>query len=126
MKNFYKILCLIVLVALSGVACQTLDRMLDQTYFNADKNVWSYEEFKRQNATYEQYSKRILEAEDRLREEKLLEEKADKNLIKQLNQEIQGSKNMKRDIASRYNAMSETAYQSIWKSNNLPERLGED
>jgi hypothetical protein len=38
-----------------STGCSTAGRMADQTYLNADKNVWSYEEFHKEYEAYKQY-----------------------------------------------------------------------
>lgn len=113
------------LVVFSGVmrGCDTASKMADQTVFNADKHVWSYEEFRRQFAQYEQYKGQLADVESRLA---ALEKSGVRSgqRYDNLVMETDGVRQMMRRIAANYNAMSRVAYQKIWKG-DLPEKLGE-
>jgi chromosome segregation ATPase len=100
----------------------TASKMAEKTYLNADKNVWSYEEFHRKYEAYQQYTKQIEQAEKSLKD---LEDKGvtSGQRYDNLSMEIDGSRQMKNRIAQEYNAMSEIAYQAMWKSKGLPEKL---
>lgn len=104
--------------------CDTVSEMADQTIFNADKNVWTYEEFHRQYEQYQQYELQLKEAEGKI--EKLeADSTASRQRYDNLAMEADGVRQMMRRIAANYNAASEIAYQGIWKSKGLPEKLGQ-
>lgn len=126
MKIKILLICCFLVFGLINSACSTTSRMVDQTYLNADKNVWSYEEFYKQNSAYEQFKIMVSDLQVELDTENSKGDKKDTELVKQLNVRIAGAKDMKRNIASKYNAMSSIHYQTIWKNKNLPERLGEN
>jgi hypothetical protein len=116
-----------VIVALSalgvlGRGCDTASRMADQTVFNADKNVWTYEQFHRQHSQYQQYTKQEKEVSLRIAE---LEAKNIRSgqRYDNLATELDGVRAMKNRIAADYNAMSDIAYQGIWRSRGLPQKL---
>jgi hypothetical protein len=129
MKNFLLILALaavlglcLVVTAIWGRGCDTANEMADQTIFNASQNVWSYEKFHEQYAAYEQYRGQLEDAEARLealKSEGVREGQEYDNLVT----EISGIRQMQRRIAADYNAASQIAYQGIWKSRGLPDKL---
>lgn len=112
----------LLLLSLLVRGTDTASRMADQTVFNASKHVWSYEEFHRKHAQYEQYSDQITSARAEMA---LLEKKgtATGQRYDNLAMELDGARNMIKRIAAEYNAMSQIAYQSAWKSKGLPDRL---
>jgi len=115
------VMALIVLSFLSR-ACGTASDMADKTVFNASKNVWTYEQFHKQFEQYEQYTKQEADATAALN---VLEEKGitgGQNYDNLVN-ELSGVRQMKRRIAADYNAMSQIAYQAVWKSQGLPNKL---
>ena len=107
-----------------GKAVNTASQMADQTVFNADKHVYSYEEFKHKREAFEQHLSLYASAK-----EQIIELKAEagfdrkdpeyKNLVMQKT----GSMQMARNVAKEYNAMSKIAYQGIWKGKGMPETL---
>ncbi len=118
------IAAVVLLFGLSIVSrgCDTASNMAEKTVFNADKHVWSYEEFHRKYTAYEQYRVQKAGAEAALEK---LEKKGVTSGQSYDNKtmEIDGIRNMMNRIAADYNAMSQIAYQKIWKSKGLPERL---
>lgn len=121
----------IILISIGALAfglflrgCNTASEMADKTIFNADKNVWTYEEFHRQYEQYQQYELQLKEAEEKI--EKLeAEGTTSSQRYDNLAMEADGVRQMMRRIAANYNAASEIAYQGIWKSKGLPEKLGQ-
>jgi hypothetical protein len=105
-----------------GRGCGTASKMADQTVFNADKNVWSYEEFHKKYEQYTQYTEQIKDAEAR-RSQLEAKNVTSGQEYDNINMEISGARQMMRRIASDYNAMSAIAYQKVRKSKNLPEKL---
>jgi hypothetical protein len=114
---------LVVVLSIVGRGCETASRMADQTIFNADKHVWTFEEFYRKYEAYIQYGGQKAETEKIIAG---LEEKGqtDTQRYNNLTNELDGCRNMMRRIATEYNKMSDVAYQAIWKDKNLPEKLG--
>ncbi|HSI20283.1 MAG TPA: hypothetical protein VLA04_01050 [Verrucomicrobiae bacterium] len=123
------VVCLIAWLLLSalglfGRSVETASEMADQTVFSASKHVYSHEEFIREKNSYEQYDKQEKQAEaelDKLAERKVTSGTEYDNLV----MEKSGARQMKNNIAARYNAMSETSYKAIWKQDGLPKRLGD-
>jgi len=121
---FAVILGIIALVAL-GLVCRSYDtanKMADRTVFNADQHVWSYEEFYKKYNAYVVYQKQVADAEASIKEydSKGITGSAERdNLV----MTREGSKQMMNRIAMDYNAMSQIAYQKIWKGKGLPEKL---
>jgi len=112
----------LVVIGLFSRGCVTASKMADQTVFNADKHVWSYEEFHRK---YEQYQQYTAQEETATKELEKLEAKGitSGQRYDNLVMEKDGVRNMKARIAADYNAMSKICYQGIWKSKGLPEKL---
>jgi len=119
---------IILAIALLGVVglvnrgCNTASEMADQTVFNASKNVWSYEQFHQKFEQFQQYQRQLADAESRkaaLEKNGVVTGQEHDNLV----MEISGTRQMMYRLASDYNAMSEIAYQGIWKSRGLPGRL---
>lgn len=127
MKKFGYIALAILLVIVIGVfslisrGCGTASKMADQTIFNADKHVWTYEEFRNQYASFEQHNLTFKNATLRL---DLLEAKGRADTQEYNNSVMMrdGVYQMMARIASNYNKMSTVAYQKIWKG-DLPARL---
>jgi len=122
---FAVIIFVVILIALGlfGRGCNTASRMADKTVFNADKHVWTYEEFHRQYNSYEQYSGQEKEVRAQMAD---LESKgigSGNQRYDNLATEADGIRNMKRRIAAEYNKMSEIWYQDVWRSKGLPDRL---
>ena len=91
-----------------------------QTVFNADKHVWTYEEFYRKFENYRQFDVQESTATELLKV-------TDPNSPRygSLSMEADGARQMKYRIAAEYNKMSDVAYQSIWRGRGLPSKLGE-
>lgn len=107
---------------LIGRGINTANRMANQTVFNADRHVWSYEQFKAKYENYVQYDKQVKQAEaqlDTLRSRGVNGGQEYNNLV----MERDGSRQMKNRIAADYNTMSRIAYQAIWKERGLPDQL---
>lgn len=120
------LVCLIASCGYIGKGCRTADKMMDQTIFNADKNVWTYEQFYETYERYNQYTVQIEEAEQRLTD--LKEEVAATGILdpqekKSLIMERDGARQMRKEVAKQYNKMSDVCYQKIWKGRGLPQRL---
>lgn len=121
---FAVILGIIALVTL-GLVCRSYDtasRMADKTVFNADQHVWSYEEFYKKYNAYIVYQKQVADAEASIKAldaRGVTEGQERGNLVMTRD----GSKQMMNRIAMDYNAMSQIAYQKIWKGKGLPETL---
>jgi hypothetical protein len=101
-------------------------RMAEQTVFNADKHVWTYEQFKKNKADFDQYSLQYKKARKEMdRIEKLGNPSSMQQRYESLSMELDGSRNMMARISAEYNKMSNVAYQQVWKSmdDGLPERL---
>ena len=124
------ILAIIVLMVFSfvfktcGKAVNTVSKIADQTVFNADKHVYSYEEFKHKKEAFDQHLSLYASAKTQITELKaeIGFDRTDpeyKNLVMQKT----GSMQMARNIAKEYNAMSKIAYQGIWKGKGMPETL---
>lgn len=128
MKVFLFLLAGVAIIVLAfvggilGRGCKTANEMADQTVFNADKHVWSYEEFHRKYNQYEQYRVQMQDAKEVMDE---LEKKGmtENQRYGNLSMEYDGVRNMMKRIAAEYNTMSEIGYQKIWKSKGLPGRL---
>jgi hypothetical protein len=105
-------------------SCNTVEKMADQTIFNASKNVWSYEQFFQKYNQYVQYSGQLSDAEKKVTD---LEKAGDKTSQRYNNlvTEADGVRNMMRRLAADYNSMSSVCYQALWKAKGLPEKLGE-
>jgi len=118
--------CAVVVVLMSlsllGRGCDTASEMAGQTVFNADKHVWTYEEFYRKWENYEQYKKQIGDAQAELDK---LEAKGTTSgqRYDNLSNEMDGSRQMMRRIAAEYNKMSDVFYQDVWKGKELPKKL---
>lgn len=114
----------LVVFGVIGKGCGTAERMADKTVFNADRHVWTYEEFFKEANQYKQYEQQIADAQAQLAD---LEKKGitSGQRYDNLSSELDGVRQMMRRIAANYNAMSQIGYQGIWKSRGLPERLGE-
>lgn len=125
------IVVIVGLVVLSVVnrSCDTASKMADKTVFNADKHVYSYEQFFAKANQYDQYKAQLVDVEKKITvEQELLKGNArasSTQRLDNLNTEADGVRNMMRRIAADYNAMSSVGYQKIWKDKNLPEKLGE-
>lgn len=120
----------LILMSLLGRGCDTANKMADQTVFNASKHVWNLENFKKQYAAYNQHVSLYSTSKQRI---KKLEEKnifSGQSYDNAVTQSM-GAEQMARNIASKYNAASNTDYQAVWKnvmvgSEPLPERLNPD
>lgn len=118
-------LVVLFVVGVFGKGCSTAEKMADETIFNADKHVWSYEEFHRSYNQYLQYEEQATTAQsklDTLQAHGIITGQRYDNLAN----EVDGARNMMHRIAANYNAMSEIFYQSMWKSKGLPEKLEPD
>jgi hypothetical protein len=129
-------ICLAIVVLLGLVifgivnrGCGTASKMADKTVFNADKHVYSYEQFYAKANQYDQYKAQLADVEKKIfAERELLKGNArasSTQRLDNLNTEADGVRNMMRRIAADYNAMSSVGYQKIWKDKNLQEKLGE-
>jgi hypothetical protein len=118
------ILIFVALIVLSLISrsCDTASKMADKTVFNANQHVWSYEEFYKKYNAYIEYQKQVEDAEVNI---KILDSKGiiDGQERGNLVMTRDGSKQMMRRIAMDYNAMSQIAYQKVWKGKGLPEKL---
>lgn len=112
----------LVILSVFSRGCDTVSRMADQTVYNADKHVWSYEEFHRKSNQYDQYKIQKKQAETSLDELQKRGEISGQN-YDNLVTELTGVRQMMHRLAADYNAMSEIAYQVVWKSKGLPEKL---
>lgn len=112
-----------------GRTAKTASQMADQTVFNADKHVYSYEEFKHKKEAFDQnvslYEAALAQINTLKAEAKEAGEKLDKSdpIYKNAAMQLTGSSQMVRNIAKEYNAMSKIAYQKIWKGKGMPETL---
>jgi len=105
-----------------GKTVNTASKMADQTVFNADKHVWTYEQFRKNKADFDQ---QLLTWRNFAKQAARLEAKG-----KDSGQEY-GNSTMARDgayqmmarISANYNKMAMVAYQKVWKGDGLPERL---
>ncbi len=105
--------------------CNTASKMADQTIFNADKNVWTYDTFLLNYQRWNQYNTQYKNAQaelDRLVNSNILAGQEYDSLVMQKN----GASQMKANIASEYNKMASSLYQKIWKSKGLPQQLAFD
>lgn len=101
----------------------TANKMADQTVFNADKHVQSYEDFKHLVENYEMHKLNMKNAERDIKDMK--DANVDTNSFEYknaINGKI-GHRNMANKIAAEYNAMSKIWYQEYWKSDGAPEKL---
>jgi hypothetical protein len=111
-------------LGLFGRATDTALNVADQTVFNASKHVYTYEEFIREKASYDEYAQQETQAENELAKltaRSVISGTEYDNLV----MEKTGARNMKHRIAEKYNAMSQTAYQAPWKQKGLPDKLGD-
>lgn len=116
------------IIALVGVSllsrgCNTASEMADKTVFNADKHVWSYEQFKHQYEAFQQHVDLYASAKVNMKELTDANVPRDDAEFRNLIMQKTGAMQMARNIAKEYNAMSRIAYQKIWKGDNLPETL---
>lgn len=117
---------LIMMIALVSVRCSkafnTAERVADQTVFNADQHVYTYEEFKRQYESFQQFD---LQMQGAKRQIVQLEAKGNtkSQLYDNLQTEFAGARQMRCNIAASYNAMSKIAYKYVVKSSDLPVGL---
>jgi hypothetical protein len=114
---------LLVVVSLVGRGCNTASEMADKTVFNADKHVWSYEQFKHQYEAFQQHVDLYASAKVNMKELTDANVPRDDAEFRNLIMQKTGAMQMARNIAKEYNAMSQIAYQKIWKGDNLPETL---
>ena len=123
------ILVLLVLIAGSvvmgilGKGCDTASKMADQTIFNADKHVWTYEEFYNKSEAYAQHKANYDAAKKGLAALKASGTKSDDPEYDNLVMQKTGSYQMANQVAKDYNKMADVAYQKIWRDKNLPEKL---
>jgi len=109
------------IVSFTLKTCSTAEKMADQTIFNADKHIWSYEEFRNKYQSFIQYKNQYKQVRNELAKLELkgiTKNQRYDNLI----MELSGIRNMLYRISAEYNKMASTAYQKIWKG-DLPERL---
>lgn len=108
-------------IGLVGRGCNTASKMADKTVFNADKHVWTYEEFRNQVASFDQHNLTFKNAERRIGQ---LETKERTDTPEYNNSVMMrdGAYQMMARIASNYNKMAMVAYQKVWKG-DLPARL---
>jgi hypothetical protein len=116
---------LVVVLSIVGIVCRVINtgsKMAEKTILNADKNVWSYENFHAQYNQYQQYKKQLKDAETRL---DTLEARGvtSGQRYDNLATEVDGIRNMLNRIAADYNKASGIWYQDIWKSKGLPKHL---
>ncbi len=112
---------LAILFHLAGRTVDTAGKMADKTVFNADKHVWTYEEFRNKYQNFLQYKAQYESAKkslEQLEEKGITSGQRYDNLVT----EMTGAKNMMYRIAAAYNKMASVAYQKIWKG-DLPNKL---
>ncbi len=107
-----------------GKTVGTASKMADQTVFNADKHVYSYEEFRHKKEAFDQHLALYATAKEQITQLKAeagfdRKDPEYKNLVMQKT----GSMQMARNVAKEYNAMSLIAYQGIWKGKGMPKTL---
>jgi len=113
-----------------GKTVKTAQEMAEETVFNADKHVWTYEQFKSNYAQFQQYMlqyKKARKEMDKIEALGIPDKMRDR--YGSLTMELDGSRNMMARISAEYNKMSAVGYQKIWKNTPidgggiLPERL---
>lgn len=109
-------------LGLIGRGVDTASKVANQTVFNEDKIIYSYEQFHNKHQSYLQFKKQQEDAEAKIKE---LEAKGitSGQRYDNLTMEADGARQMRARIAADYNAMSQISYQAIWKSKGLPEKL---
>lgn len=114
-------LSLIFIVNTCSKTTSTVGKMSDQTVFNASKHVWTYEQFRKNKADFDQH---MLTWKNFHKQAVSLEEK-NRYDSQEYNNSVMardGAYQMMARISADYNKMSEVAYQNVWKG-DLPERL---
>lgn len=112
----------LIIFSLLSRGTHTASEMADQTIFNASKNVWTYEQFYKNYNDYGQYKKQVDQADKDIKGLEAAGKDSGQrydNLIMQRD----GARQMMNNIAREYNKMSQVAYQKLWKSKGLPEKL---
>lgn len=99
-----------------GAVVTAPGRVVNRT-FGTDNIIASYEWFYDVNAQYEARRGQIAG------HEKLIAPEQDKQERSRLNIELAAMRQSCRDLATKYNANSEKANKSLFKSRNLPESL---
>lgn len=104
-----------------GRGCNTASRMADKTVFNADKHVWTYEQFRKNKADFDQH---MLTWKNFAKQAEKLDSKGRYGSAEYNNAVMarDGAYQMMARISADYNKMSTVAYQKVWKG-DLPERL---
>lgn len=110
------------LLGTCGKAVNTASKMADQTVFNADRHVQSYEDFHNNWQSFQQYEIQWRTAKSEIQSLRDAGQ-TDTDEYRSWIMQRDGAWNMMRDISQRYNKESQVAYQKIWKSKGLPERL---
>jgi hypothetical protein len=105
-----------------GKTVNTASEMADKTVFNASKHVWSYEQFRKNKADFDQH---MLTWKNFGKQAKQLAAKG-KDTGPEYNNAVMardGAYQMMARISANYNKMAMVAYQKVWKGNGLPARL---
>lgn len=121
----FGVFILIVLSIATGIFTRSLDtvnKMADQTVFNASKHVYNYEDFYNKYEKYTQYQK-LYESSNKRMEELDKAGKTSGQEYEGLVMQRTGTFQMMAQIASDYNKASSIWYQKVWKGKGLPERL---
>lgn len=128
MSKLISILAVIIVVVIGAViintcskSIDTVGKMTDQTVFNASKHVWTYEQFRKNKADFDQH---MLTWKNFHKQALSLEAKNryDSQEYNNATMARDGAYQMMARISADYNKMSAVAYQNVWKG-DLPERL---
>jgi hypothetical protein len=105
-----------------GKGITTASKMADQTVFNADKHVWTYEQFRKNKADFDQH---FLTWKNFAKQAARLEAKGKDGSQEYNNSTMSrdGAYQMMARISADYNKMAMVAYQKVWRGDGLPERL---
>lgn len=105
----------------AGKGVDTIGKMADQTVFNADRHVWTYEQFRKNNADFDQHMltwKNFAKQVDAMEKKGQFGTQPCNNAVMARD----GAYQMMARISADYNKMSAVAYQNVWKG-SLPDRL---
>jgi hypothetical protein len=114
-------------VADAGI--KTFDGVVDKT-LNADNAIYNYEWFKRQYGSYialgnnvKTSKENIVNFESKLPTDRTKWAREDKDEDSRLNSILTGQKQQLQDLIGEYNAKSQMANRTIFKTGDLPQQL---
>lgn len=101
--------------------CNTASEMADKTVFNADKHVWTFEDFRNKRNAFIQHKAQWAYAVEQLKLEEPGTQGYD-NMVMQRD----ASRQMMYRIATDYNTYSDIWYKDFWRGDGLPKYLEVD